>query len=129
MVKATGPCFSLDAHGTLANAITYQKLPTTRIVRRKPKPLYTRTTGQNTVRNTHAKATEKWHELLAIQQDLWKAYTDGNGNSGYQAWMSQWVHRTLENLFQYKVPPNHGYCLVGEYKVGELITGGVFQDP
>lgn len=129
MVKTTGACFSLEASGSLARAITYQKTYGARIVRKIPIPKYSRSPGQNSVRLAQAKAVQYWHLLTAGQQATWKAYSDPNGNNGYHAFMSQFIKRTLTPIWQYNLPPNTGYCLVGEWLVAEVVVAGEWQDP
>ena len=129
MVRVTGPCLSLEASGSVGKAITFQKGLKSRSVRKCPVKKPTRSTDQNTVRVMFNGAVTHWHELLQSQQTLWKQYTDGDGNTSFQAFMHQWIIRGLDGLPQYKLPPIAGYCIVGEYLVGELITGGVYQTP
>lgn len=129
MVKLTGPCFSLEASGTLGDQITYQKSLKSRTARIKPIPTYSRTAGQDAVRDAVKFGVAQWHELLANQQGLWGYYINPDNNSGYHAFMQQFIARTLAVVFQYQLPPNIGYCLVGEHLTGEVITGGVWLDP
>jgi len=129
MVKTIGPCLSLDAFGTIAGAITFQHALKSRAARKKPQPRYVRTDAQNEVRNTVAKAVLEWHGLTDSQRTLWKEYSDGNGNKGYHAWIYQWVRRSLMGLWQYRLPPDIGYCITGDHLVGEFIVGGGHVDP
>lgn len=129
MVKTTGACFSLDASGSLASAITYQKTQTRRICRKIPIPKYQRTPAQDSVRKAVAKAVEEWQKLLVIQKAVWYAYINPHGNMGYHAFIQPFIPRTLNFLYQYQLPKDIGYCLVNEWLVGELITGGVWFDP
>lgn len=124
MVKVNGPCFSLEASGSLGKAITFQKGLKSRMVRKCPKPKYTRTPDQILVRNMFALAIIYWHDLTPSQVALWNAFTDGEGNMGYHAFMHQWASRGLAGLNQYQLPPDIGYCLVGEHIVGDFTTGG-----
>lgn len=127
MVKVTGPCFSLDAQGTLAGAITYQRALKSRICRKKPLPRKSSTVDQLAVRAALRKAIIEWGALTSSQRAIWDEYTDPNGNTGYHAFMSSYISRTLDGLAQYELPPHTGYCLVGEYLVGELTVGGGFR--
>jgi len=129
LARVTGPLLSLEASGSVADAVTYQKGLKSRMVRKMPQRKYGRSTDQNTVRIMFNGAVTHWHELLTSQQTLWKQYTDGDGNKSFQAFMHQWIIRGLDGLPQYELPPTYGYCIVGEYLVGELITGGVYQTP
>ena len=129
MAYVRGPLFSLEARGSIARALTYQFDGKGYQCRKMPIPTYHRTPKQNTQRNTHKAGILAWQELTEEQKNLWRDYTNNDGNTGYYAFMSQWVHRAATNLFQYKLPPNVGYCLVGENIVGDIITGGIWEDP
>lgn len=129
MVKTIGPCISLDATGSIAGAVTFQKALKSKIARRKPIPRYTRTTGQAIVRNTIKKAVYYWHQLLPLQQNIWKVTYDGYGLLGYHSFIKSFINRTNDALPQYELPPDKTYCLVGEWLVGELTVGGVWIDP
>lgn len=128
MAKTSGALFSTDARGSVGG-ITYQHAYRRKICRGKPFPLNRRSPAQLLVRAVITKSVKAWQALLSIQKDLWKQYTNGNGNTGYHAFMDQYPSRTLDHLPQYQLPPNHGYCIVGEWLVGELTVGGIWSDP
>jgi len=129
MAYVRGPLLSLEARGSIAKAITFQFDGKGYQCRKIPIPRYQRTTEQANQRNTHKASVKAWQELLDSQKDLWRAYSDNNGNKGYYAFMSQWIHRAVIGAFQYKLPPNLGYCIVGEVTTGEFLTGGEWMDP
>lgn len=127
MVKVTGPCFSLDAQGSLGGVITYQRGLKSRTARLKPIQRQPGTSGQIVMQDTLTKALAEWNALLPTQQAIWIIYTDSHGNKGYHAFMSQYISRTHDGDYQFELPPNFGYCIVDEVIVGDVITGGVFR--
>jgi len=129
MARTRGPLFSVDASGSIGDALTYQRTVKGFSCRRMPLPHKTNTLPQLYQRQRHLAGVRSWQQLLDSQKDIWKAYTDYNGNKGYHAFMSQFVSRTGHGYFQYELPPNKGYCLVGEHLVDELIVGGGWIDP
>lgn len=128
MAKTSGALFSTDARGSVGG-ITFQHAYRRKVCRGKPIPLNRKSTAQLTVRAAVAKTVQFWQELITSQKELWKAYTNGQGNTGYHAFIQQFIKRTLANNPQYQLPPDHGFCIVGEHLVGELTVGGVWQDP
>ena len=127
MVKVTGPCFSLDAQGSLGGVLTYQRGLKTRTARLKPIQRQPGTTGQLAMQQMMIKSLAEWDALLPTQQALWQAYTDDHGNRGYHAFMSQYLKRTYDLDWQYCLPPNFGYCIVAESIVGDTTAGGAYR--
>ena len=120
---------SLEASGTLSSSLTFQKSLKSVICRRIPIPKYSRTSEQSIVRNTVSKAVSHWKNLTLQQKEIWRAYLDGYGYKGYHSFIHQFINRTNDGLAQFQLPPDKTYCLVGEWKVGELVCGGVWIDP
>jgi hypothetical protein len=129
MARTRGPLFSVEASGSIAGAITYQKSIKGFSCRRMPRHLDRKTAPQLAQRQRHLAGVRAWQDLLQTQKNIWIAYTDNDGNEGYHAFMSQYVHRTMIIMFQYELPPHTGYCLVGENLVGEFDVGGNWRDP
>jgi hypothetical protein len=127
MVKTTGPMFSVEASGSLGKAITFQKVGRVKTAKQYKVPIDRKTTAQITVRQWVTRTVQRWHDLIDSQQSLWDQYTNPTGNIGYYAFIEQYLKRSHETLPQYQLPPNHGYCAVGEWLVGELIVGGVHE--
>lgn len=122
MVKVTGPCLSLEATGSVGKAITFQKGIKSRVVRKCPVKKYTRSALQDTVRDVLAKTIQAWQELITSQINLWKAYTDGNGNTGYQSFVHLFAKLTNQYISDGWPIITTGTTLVGERKVGQAVV-------
>ena len=128
MAKTSGALFSTDARGSISG-ITYQHGYRRKICRGKPHPLNRKSPAQLIVRNIVSKTVIAWQSLHEEKKQLWREYVNGSGNTGYHAFIQQYISRTIQSLWQYELPPSHGYCTTGNHQVGEFLTGGDFISP
>lgn len=129
MPKLRGPLFSLEARGTLGDCLTYQEISGVPIVKANRFPTYSRTDAQDDVRDTFSWASLTWLNLHAPKKTTWQNYTNYRGLSGYKAFMDQFLRRTYLVIFQFELPPDIGFCVVGNHYVGEFTVGGAFLPP
>lgn len=126
MPKVKGPLFSLEAHGTLNDTLTYQDINARPVVKANNFPTYRRSDDQGEIRDTFSWAIYVWHKLHPLTQQLWRDHTDPQLLTGYKAFMSSFLNRTYIWLNQFQFPDKQGFCGVGDYTVANLITGGPF---
>ena len=122
MVKVTAPCLSLEASGSLGKAITYQKGLKSRTVRKCPHKKYTRTTAQALVRDVIKKTIWVYKQLIISQKSLWSAYTDDDGNTGYQSFTHLFATLTNQYIADGWPVIATGQTLVGERTVGQAVV-------
>lgn len=129
MAKVRGPLFSLDAHGSIGNCLTYQDINSQPCVKSLNFPTYTRSTEQGVVRDIFAWCAQVWNQLHSLKQTEWRAYTDYKKLVGYASFMHYMLKRTHLPIWQFELPPNQGFCTVGNHNVGEFIVGGGYMTP
>lgn len=83
MAKLKSPLLSLDAAGTVADAITFARRHQTNIVRRKPALPYQRTLPQNYQRWLYQDYIAWWHTLSPSQQSQWKSDASHHNMPGF----------------------------------------------
>lgn len=76
MAKLIGPLLSLEAHGTLGNALTFSKRSSGSQVRFQKKQTDIETTARTTQRGFFQTAVGWWHELTPVEQAEW--HWEGN---------------------------------------------------
>jgi hypothetical protein len=69
-----------------------------------------------------AKTIQAYHQLITSQINLWKAYTDDDGNTGYQAFVHQFAKFTNQYISDGWPIITAGTTLVGDKKVGEAVV-------
>jgi hypothetical protein len=130
MAKVKGPLFSLEAHGSIAGCLTYwddlNKKPCVKSLRF---PTYRRSPAQASVRDTFSWAAKTYFNLHHIKHTAWGNYTDYKGLVGYVSFMHYMLKRTHLPTWQFELPPNQGFCTVGNHNVGEFIVGGGYMTP
>ena len=72
----SGPLLSIDAHGTLGEALTYSKRTSGAQVRFQKKQADVETAARTTQRSYFQMAVGWWHELTGTEQQEWEA--EGN---------------------------------------------------
>jgi len=85
MAKVQGPCMSLGASGSLANAVSYGMRREGAVAMRKPRHLDRATAGQRKQRASVWYAHDMWRRIGETERDLWRAWFDGHGRNGFQA--------------------------------------------
>lgn len=142
MPKVHGPCFSMSASGRLGDGITYQKhnighnVHTRKYRRKQYRP------KQLNVRNWFRKAYPVWRGNVVGYGYYLSAYLNGltedNKNkwiraavvrrmTGINYFMQNWVHRSVNSLAQYQLPPNIGFCLADEWLSDNLTCDGKLE--
>ena len=129
MVKVKGPLFSLEAHGTLDDTLTYESGKYGYYVKANNFPTYSRSPAQGVIRDTFNWCISIWHALPSETKQYWHDHEDYQGLIGYASFMSYMLKRTYLAVFQYESPPNFGFCITGNHIVGEFFTGGGYLVP
>jgi hypothetical protein len=109
MAKVTGPLFSLDASGTIANAMTFSKWKGKNYVRLRVIPANPQTAGQTSQRNTLAAAVSCWKNstsLNATSKSSWDASASGTGMSGFNRFTSVFIRTNTQKTTPWTVPAN-----------------------
>lgn len=89
MATTKGPLFSLEASGSIGNALTYGRRGKTNTVKTKTNPANPRSLPQIRTRAAIAYATALWNSLTNTEKAAWAAYGEGRQISGYNAMTSQ----------------------------------------
>lgn len=95
MPSLEGPCFSLGAHGTLADVLTFQggrKRP--RVIRR-PVPTDVGSDGQIRMRSIFFVLAELWNASTDAEKNAWRCHRDYEGNYGKDAWTRVGLRRAV----------------------------------
>ncbi len=74
MAKLKGPLFSVDAHGTLAGALTYSKRKIVKQVRFQKKQKDSVSVDRATNRTYFQEGIADWHTLTSGQQQEWNDF-------------------------------------------------------
>lgn len=96
MPKVYGPLFSIDARGSLAQAIVYSSWKGLSVVKTWTSPYNPKSPGQTAQRNLFANAIAGWHAISGAQQAAWNAYantvsTNLNPVSGFNCFISAYI--------------------------------------
>lgn len=86
MAKTKAPLLSLGAHGSIANALTFQKHGQGTIARTKPTPTDPKSPAQLAWRQIYKDAVAIWHALSPAEQEAWRGVCPGL--TAYQCFMS-----------------------------------------
>ena len=129
MVKVRGPLFSIEASGSLADCLTYQNVNNQPVVKALRFPTYRRTDAQDEVRDIFSWAGEVWAEMHDPKKIEWRNYTDYKGLVGRASFMHYMLKRTHIPVWQFELPPDQGFCTVGNHLVGKFLAGGGFMTP
>jgi hypothetical protein len=107
MARVTGPLFSLDASGTIANAMTFSKWKGMNYVRLRVIPANPQTASQTSQRNTLAAATSCWKHgtsIDAVSKSSWNASASGTGMSGFNRYTSVFIRTNTQKVAPWTVP-------------------------
>ncbi len=129
MVIVRGPLFSLEAHGSMADCITYQEINNQPIVKSLRFPTYRRSTEQGIVRDIFSWSAIIWRQMHDSKHTTWRNYTDYKLLVGYASFMHYMLKRTHLPIWQFELPPNQGFCTVGNHNVGDFFVGGGYWQP
>lgn len=97
MTKLKTPLLSLDAHGTLANSLTFQKTSGSTFVRKKPIPAYTRTLPQLYQRWLYEDYAYLWRQQSIATKQSYQSTGSRYHLTGFQYWM-RYCLRNLPNI-------------------------------
>lgn len=95
MAKPDKPLLSLEARGTIADTLTFQKRGQLTIARKKPIPKDPRSPAQLAWRQVYRDAVTAWHALTAEEKEAWRGVCPGL--TAYQCFM--------RSELQYVEPP------------------------
>lgn len=74
-------------------------------------------------------AVSLWYGLPLTTKLQWAYWTLIPGMAGRPVFINLFIQRTNANLYQYEVPPDYGFCVVGNHLVGEFLVGGELLTP
>lgn len=94
MGKPKSPLFSLGAHGTIADTLTYQKRSGVDFVREKPTPTDPRSLAQMYHRWLYRDYTLMWNALSAADRQTWKSLGSRHSRTG----LSEFIKDKLTEL-------------------------------
>lgn len=89
MAKTKGPLFSIDASGTVANAIVFSKWKGRNYVRRHTIPLNPQTENQVNVRTAMKLVVALWVALPDEVKATWNTFAKPYQMSGFNTWTSR----------------------------------------
>lgn len=100
MVKVNGPMFSLDASGTLADAITFSRWKGRPYVRERVIPSNPKSGAQTGRRAMFKFLTQAWSSVVGADQDSWQAIADQIVASQFNAYLKD----NMENWHNFLSP-------------------------
>jgi hypothetical protein len=107
MARVTGPLFSLDASGTIANAMVFAKWKGQNYVRLHVVPSNPQSAGQTSQRNTMAAAVSCYKDIGQVPQaskTSWDYYASGTGMSGFNRYTSKFIQTNTQKASPWTVP-------------------------
>lgn len=97
MSKLKAPLLSLEAHGTLADNLTFQKRSGSKFVRRKPTPTDPKSTAQLAQRDAYQRAASSWNDLTDAQKAAWNMRARPLRITGFNLYM-RYLLKLINNL-------------------------------
>ncbi len=95
MAKVTGPLFSVDARGKIADTIVFMGWRGLKTVRRWLKPANPKTTKQVTTRGYFTQAVDAYHDLSTLDKSALRVEASGQPYSGFNLWVG-WMKKALD---------------------------------
>ncbi len=95
MAKVTGPLFSVDARGKVADTLVFMGWRGLKTVRRWLKPANPRTVAQVTTRNYFSTAVSLHQNLSGLDKAALRTAASGQPYSGFNLWVG-WVKSALD---------------------------------
>jgi len=107
MAKVIGPCFGLDARGTLGKAMVYSIRRGVNYVRNFTTPRNPKSAAQLENRAAYADGVSKWrwNVIDASAKTLWKSYAAGTSESGFNRFLRFYLKANYDKTIQKKVSP------------------------
>lgn len=96
MAKVTGPLFSVDASGKLADSIVFSKWRGIHTVRQWAKPANPNTAGQQVVRTAFSATVDDYHILSGDDKQAWSLRASGQPLSGFNLLMGKSIKAKTE---------------------------------
>lgn len=97
MAKLDNPLLSFGAHGSIGNALTFQKRNRGTMARKKPTPTDPYSLPQAYQRWLYQDYAEYWHSLTAAQKQQWETDARRQRITGFNYWMSTHL-KTLPDI-------------------------------
>lgn len=107
MARVYGPLFSLDASGTIADAMTFSKWKGLNYVRLRVIPGNPKTASQTSQRNTLAAAVSSWKDVASVpvaSKTSWDTYASGTGMSGFNRYTSKFIATNTQKAAPWTAP-------------------------
>lgn len=98
MVKVTGPCYSISASGTIADAITYSAWKGIAYAREWFTPANPQSASQVNVRTALALMVVCWQNQHVSVKAFWNTYAEGTGMSGFNQFMRRGMDQYISQL-------------------------------
>jgi len=107
MTKVIGPCFGLDARGSMGNSITYSIRKGVNYTRTKVTPSNPQTDAQNELREVFADGVSKWRfgYITTNNKNWWNYYASGTTESGFNRFMRYYLSANYNKDTKQKVSP------------------------
>lgn len=107
MTRVIGPCFGLDARGTLGKSMTYSIRRGVNYVRARVDPANPKSAAQQQIRAAFSDGTSKWRfgYIVADDKEWWNYYAAGTAESGYNRFMRYYLRNNYDNTIHLKVTP------------------------
>ena len=105
MATVIGPCFGLDARGTLGKSLVYSIRKGTNYIRTFIKPKNPKTDGQLQNRAAFQDGVSKWRwgVIASYQKTTWDSYASGTTESGFNRFMRFYLQDNYDSATQQKV--------------------------
>ena len=91
MAKTTGPLFSVEAHGTIGNSISYQKGSGGNRVTIKPVHRDAQSAGQLSNRSTYQSGVAAWHNLHVHSKEFYNYLGEQLSMTGFNYAMAHYM--------------------------------------
>jgi len=107
MVKVIGPCFGLDARGTLGKALTYSIRRGVNYTRNYVVPQNPKTYGQLQNRAAFSDGVSKWRwdVISSYHKNFWSSYAAGTSESGFNRFMRYYLAANYSSATHQIVTP------------------------
>jgi len=96
MVKLNGPCFSIDASGSIADTITYSKWKGRNYARQRVIPANPKSALQVSVRSMMRFLSQAWENVGSTPQGSWEDRAAATNISPFNAYIQQNLQRWRE---------------------------------
>jgi len=104
MARGTGPLFSLEATGSIGDALTYGKRGRANVIKRKSKPANPRTLAQIQSRAAIAATSALWRNITSSEQESWRTIAESREITLFNAFASYASANRANNLAPQMTP-------------------------